>query len=479
MIVNHPLQKLFYPESIAVVGASPKGNFGFGGNGPILGAIRQNFQGNIYPVHPKAEAILGYKAYASVRDIPGKVDLAIFSVPLAVVEQVMKDCVEKKVEFVHLYTSGFSETGRSEHALIEQRIIDLAKANNIRVVGPNCMGIYCPDGGLAWGEMFQTRSGSIGVFSQSGQLANIFISNGETCGLSFSKVISFGNASDLNARDFLDYLSRDPKTDIIGAYLEGIDQGRAFFDLAKETTLRKPMVIFKGGMTDGGARASKSHTSSLAGSPEIWKGLCSQTGIIPVFSKEELITTISALKYMPLPKGNRVALFGGAGGGSVTMTDLMETCGLRVPQLSEKAIEDMESTMPIEGHSVRNPIDMVPALFDRDMFMRIMSILDAEEEIDAVFYYIFSPGPVTGRLTNSGHRGLDRLSRIIIEGVKSIHKPFYFVVERDENRQRDLVMGELKTRILDAGIPAFANLDLAARAAVNMCRYQQYLSAAK
>ncbi|MBU4317935.1 MAG: acetate--CoA ligase family protein [Proteobacteria bacterium] len=479
MISDHQLHRLFYPESIAMVGASPKGNFGFGGNGPILGSIRQNFQGNIYPVHPKAETILGYKAYASVLDIPGDVDLAIFSVPLTVVEQVMKDCAAKKVKFVHLYTSGFSETGRSEHARIEDRIIQIAKENNIRVVGPNCMGIYCPDGGLAWGEMFQTRPGSIGVFSQSGQLANSFISNGESYGLSFSKVISFGNASDLQAQDFLSYLSEDPKTDIIGAYLEGLDQGRAFYDLAQKTTPRKPMVIFKGGMTDGGARASKSHTSSLAGSPEIWKGLCRQTGIIPVFSKEELITTLSALKHLPLPKGNRVALFGGAGGGSVTMTDLMETHGLRVPQLSEKAIEDMESTMPIEGHSVKNPIDMVPALFDRDMFMKILSILDAEEEIDAVFYYIFSPGPVTGRLANSGHRGLDMLSRIIIEGVKSIRKPFYFVVERDENRQRDGVMGELRTRIQEAGIPAFPSLDLAARAAMNMCRYQEFLSAEK
>ena len=476
MISDHPLHNLFYPKSIAVVGATPKGAFGFGGNGPILGSVRQNFQGDIYPVHPKAKTILGYKAYPSVKDIPGEVDFAVFSVPLSAVEKVMADCVAKKVKFVHLYTSGFSETGRPEHAEIEHRIVQMAKENNIRIVGPNCMGIYCPDGGLAWGEMFQSRSGSIGIFSQSGQLANMFISTGEAYNLAFSKVISFGNASDLGARDFLSYLSDDPKTDTIGAYLEGLNQGRDFFELARKTTAKKPLVIYKGGMTEGGARASQSHTSSLAGSPEVWKGVCRQSGIMAVNSKEELVTTLAAVKNLPLPKGNRVALFGGAGGGSVTMTDLLESYGLTVPSLSETAIFAMEANMPIEGHSVKNPIDMVPALFNRDMFIQIMSVLDAEEQIDAVFYYIFSPGPVTGRLMNAGYKGLDMLSRIIIEGAKSIKKPFYCVMERDENPQRDLMIGELRTRIKDADIPTFSSLDLAARAAENMWQYQQYLS---
>ena len=476
MVTDHPLHRLFYPQSIAMVGASPRGSSGFGGNGPILGAIKQNFQGQIYPVHPKARTILGYKAYASVRDIPGDVDLVIFSVPLAVVEKVMEDCAAKGVKFVHLYTSGFSETGRPEHAQIERNIAQIARKNNIRVVGPNCMGVYCPDGGLAWGEMFQTRPGDIGVFSQSGQLANAFIVNGESHQLSFSKVISFGNASDLQAHDFLDYLSEDPKTRIIAAYLEGLNQGREFFNLAGRISHQKPLVIYKGGVTAGGSRATMSHTASLAGSPEIWSGLCRQSGIIPVNSKEELITTVSAFRRMPLPKGNRVALFGGAGGGSVTMTDLLEIRGLAVPSLSELAVQDMESTMPIEGHSVKNPIDMVPALFDRGMFMKIMSILEAEEQIDAVFLYIFSPGPVTGRLGNSGHSGLDMFSRIVIEGAKSIRKPFYCVLERDENRERDLLLGQLKGRLQEAGIPTFPSLDLGARAAMNMYRYQQFLS---
>ena len=476
-ITQHPLHRLFYPKSIAMVGASPKVGRGFGGNSPILGAIRQNFQGQIYPIHPQAESILGFKAYPSVRDIPGDVDLAIFSVPLSAVEKVMLDCAIKKVKFVHLYTSGFSETGQQETTEIENRIVQIAKEAGIRIVGPNCMGVYCPDGGLAWGEMFQTRQGPIGLFSQSGQLANLFIVNGESHRLAFSKVISFGNACDLAATDFLSYLAEDPNTEIIGAYLEGLKDGRTFLEMAKTYSRRKPMVIFKGGVTTGGARASQSHTAALAGSPAIWKGLCRQAGVIPATSKEELITTISALHRLPLPRGNRAALFGGAGGGSVTMTDVIENHGLQVPQLSDRSIADLEGSMPLEGHSVKNPIDMVPALFNREMFMQIMRLLDQEDHIDAIIFYVFTPGPVTGRLMSSRRHGVEGFASQIIEGVEAISKPFYFVLERDDDMTRDAFLNDLRDRMHEANIPTFQSLDLAAKAVYNMFQYHQFLSA--
>jgi acyl-CoA synthetase (NDP forming) len=245
--------------------------------------------------------------------------------------------------------------------------------------------------------------------------------------------------------------------------------------LAKKTALEKPLVIFKGGITTGGARASQSHTAALAGSTRIWRGLCRQSGIIQTSSKEELIMTLSALKHLPLPKGNRIALFGGAGGGSVTMTDVIESRGLIVPSLSETSISDLEKTMPLEGHSVKNPIDMVPALFNREMFMKIMTMLDAEDNIDAVFFYVFTPGPVTGRLMESGRKGVEAFVRQVIEGVKTIKKPFYFILERDEDGERDSLLKELRGRILDVNIPVFQTLDLAAGAAFNMLQYKRFL----
>ena len=150
---THELDLLFYPRSIAMVGASPKKGKGWNsGNAYIAAAIKQNFQGNIYPVHPKATHILGFRSYSSIREIPGEIDLAIFTVPTMVALQVMEDCVAKRVKFVHLLTAGFTETGRPEHAELEEKLVQIARKGGVRIVGPNCMGLYCPEGGLAWSD---------------------------------------------------------------------------------------------------------------------------------------------------------------------------------------------------------------------------------------------------------------------------------------------------------------------------------------
>ncbi|MBW1709811.1 MAG: hypothetical protein JRJ73_07990, partial [Deltaproteobacteria bacterium] len=178
-------------------------------------------------------------------------------------------------------------------------------------------------------------------------------------GFRYSKVVSYGNASDLQSHDFLKYLAQDENTKIIGAYIEGLKDGRAFFEEAKSITREKPIVAWKGGETEGGSRATQSHTGSLAGSYKIWRALCRQSGIIPVISMEELLTTLAALQKLPLPQGTNVAILGGAGGGSVTMTDAAEREGLKVPHLSEKTIRALEEFVPLQGSSVKNPLDMM------------------------------------------------------------------------------------------------------------------------
>jgi acyl-CoA synthetase (NDP forming) len=235
------LDELFYPKSLAVVGASPKRGYlrRWGGNTFIEGAINLGFPGNIYPVHPKAETILGLKAYKTIREIPGDIDLVIFSIPHTAVLPVMEDCAAKKVKFVHLFTAGFSETGRPELIELENKLLAMAREAGIRIVGPNCMGLYCPEGGLAWTSEFPRTPGPIGFVSQSGQLAGHFVQEGADQGLRFSKVVSFGNAADLKAHDFLDYLADDEKTRIIGAYIEGLKDGRAFFETARKITRKK------------------------------------------------------------------------------------------------------------------------------------------------------------------------------------------------------------------------------------------------
>ncbi|MBW2092249.1 MAG: CoA-binding protein, partial [Deltaproteobacteria bacterium] len=313
----HDLNTLFYPKSVAMVGASPKRGKGWAsGNSYIASFIRQEFQGKIFPVHPTADYILGFKSYKSIRDIPEPVDLVIFTVPVRTALQVMEDCAAKGVKFVHLLTAGFSETGRAEHAEMEKKLLKIARKGGVRILGPNCMGLYCPEGGLAWSDDFPTQPGPVGLFSQSGQLASYIIFQSAPLGLRFSKVASYGNAIDLKAHEFLNYLAQDEKTKYIGSYIEGLNDGRLFFNAAKKITRKRPLVVWKGGQTEGGSRATQSHTAAIAGSHKIWQALCRQTGIISVDSMEELIFTISALQRVDLPEGTNVAILGGAGGGS-------------------------------------------------------------------------------------------------------------------------------------------------------------------
>ena len=204
------LKRLFYPKNIAIIGATSKRDWGWSnGNAWIAGSSKMGFQGTIYPVHPKARAILGVKAYPTILDIPDEIDLAVFTVPLAVVPQVMEQCVRKGVRFVHLLTAGFSETGTGDNAELEKSLVEKAGKGGVRVIGPNCMGLYCAEGGLSWTNDFPSQPGSTGLFSQSGQLAYQIVIRGADQGLLYSKVVSFGNASDLQAHDFLRYLARD------------------------------------------------------------------------------------------------------------------------------------------------------------------------------------------------------------------------------------------------------------------------------
>lgn len=470
------LNDLFYPKSLAVVGASPKRGYlnRWGGNTFIEGAINLNFPGNIYPVNPKAETILGIKTYKSIRDIPGEIDLVIFSIPFSAVLPVMEDCVAKKVKFVHLFTAGFSETGRPELAEIERKLIAMAREGGIRVVGPNCMGLYCPEGGLAWTNEFPRTPGRIGFVSQSGQLAGHFVQEGGDQRLRFSKVVSFGNAADLKAHDFLEYLAEDDKTDIIGAYIEGLKDGRAFFEVAQKITPKKPMVVFKGGQTEGGARATQSHTGSLAGSLGIWQALCRQTGIISVNSLEELIATIGGLQRLPLPTGLNVAILGGAGGGSVTMTDLAEKEGLRVPHLTEKTIRSLEEFVPVQGNSAKNPLDIMGALFGggEKIFRRLIELLRDDPNIDAL---IFSQN-IDMFFRRIARSFLDDFIRMTVSSMQTLGKPLYLVLGQARSLEGEALRQDVETRYHHYKMATFSSFTMAARVYHNMKIYRDFLS---
>lgn len=437
----------------------------------ISGSIAMGFSGTIFPVHPSAESIMGLKAYKSVLDIPADVDLAIFTIPLAGVVEVLKQCIEKGIRFVHLLTAGFSETGKDELMRAEEEILQIAQSGGIRLIGPNCMGMYCPGGGLAWNAVFPKRSGSVSLLSQSGQLAFEIVMGTSALATRFNKVVSFGNASDLKAYEFLAYLAADEQTKIIAAYLEGLRDGRQFYEIACRVTPQKPLVVWKGGQTSGGSRATQSHTAAIAGSQAIWEAMCRQAGIISVHTQEEMIYTLQALELMPLPTGSRVAILGGAGGGSVTMTDFAEKEGLSVPLLSDKTIEQLDLFVPLEGSSARNPMDIMPVLFNETYFHRVMELLDQASEIDAVIFALD-----TGWLLNAlGRQGMDRFVGSLVDFIKKSKKPFFISLNQSESPQIAFIREELVGWFNRERIATFPEFAMAARILNNLKLYRDFL----
>jgi len=467
------LHSLFNPKSIAVVGASTKRGYTWdSGNAYISGCIRQSFAGRIFPVHPKAESILGYKCYRSILDIPEPVDLAVFCVRASSARNVMEACARKGVRFVHMLTAGFGETGQAANADIEKGIMAIARKAGIRVVGPNCMGLYCPEGGLAWNGELPDKPGSVGLFSQSGQLANMVVKVGSIEGIHFSKAVSFGNACDLQAHDFLSYMADDPKTTIIASYLEGLKNGRAFFETAKKMTRNKPLVVWKGGQTEGGARATRSHTAALAGSFQIWKGMCRQTGIISVDTLDEMVHTLSALKRLPLPQGLNAAILGGAGGGSVTMTDMAEKQGLGVPRLSDETIERLETIIPVQGSSVKNPLDILPYLANKDSFKFLMTLLKEDPRVDALFFTL----PLAFIYRERGQAGVNAYLKITLRAREWLEKPMFLIIESFNTPELMILCREASERLMTHQVPVFPSFEVAARVMLNLKGYHDFLT---
>ncbi len=468
------LDYLFKPRSIAVVGASTKTEWNWSsGNSWISAALKQGFKGPIYPVHPTAETILGIKAYPTILDIPGEIDLAIFTIPITAVVKVMKQCVEKGVKYIHLLTAGFSETGKEDLADTEKEVLEIAKKGNIRLVGPNCMGIHCPKGGISWSTDFSTTSGSIGLFSQSGQMAYHIIDGIQLLKIYISKGASFGNASDLQPNEFLRYMAEDDETDIICAYLEGLKNGQAFFDAARKVTRKKPLIIYKGGQTQGGSRATLSHTAAIAGSQKIWTSFCKQAGIITANSTQEVAYTVLALKHLPLPKSLNVAILGGAGGGSVTMTDMAEKEGLNVPHLSDDTIGRLEEFIPPQGNSVKNPLDINPFLAKKGNLKLVIELLRDDPNIDALIFNIF-PAKI---YYDKGRMAMSTFFESILKMKELLEKPLIIILPKQEDGsiQLEIIRKEAAEWFHEAGMATFSDFRLAARVLNNLRKYNEYL----
>jgi acyl-CoA synthetase (NDP forming) len=279
-------------------------------------------------------------------------------VPAAVVPQLVDDCVAKGVRSIHFFTAGFSETGDADRADLERQVLGKLKAAGIRVIGPNCMGLYVPGVGLAFMGQFPKEAGNVFLLSQSGANAGDIVGGLARRGVRFSKVVSYGNGADLDAQDFLDYAAWDPQTEVVTAYIEGVKNGRAVFEALKRCAAVKPTIVLKGGLSAAGARAANSHTGSLAGSVDVFEAACRQAGAIRAENMDELHDLVVAMTTdLRRVRGRGVALVGGGGGFAVLSADAIAANGLDTPPLPEETQERLREFIPIAGTSVRNPVD--------------------------------------------------------------------------------------------------------------------------
>jgi acyl-CoA synthetase (NDP forming) len=466
---------MFYPRSVAVVGVSTNPQR-WGGHSFVTRLRRAGFPGGIYPVNPKATEVLGVKAYPSIQSIPEPVDLVIVSVPAPRVPEVLEDCVAAGVKNVHIFSSGFSETREEEGRQLEARITEIIQGGGLRVVGPNCMGLYVPASKLAaWGAP-PAGNGHVAFLSQSGGHGELLIRYAQGLGIYFSKVISFGNARGLQALDFLEYLAEDPDTRIITVYLEGIKDGNKVARLVKEINRTKPVIVWKGGLTESGARAVASHTASMAGEERIWQAFFAQTGAVRANSLEEIADVVMLfLRLTPL-RGRRALLLGGGGGNSVAMADICSRDGLEVPPLSDSTRKQLAEFIPLAGNSIRNPLDVWVVQDTIELFRRCIETAVADPNVDLVIVDRYGDEDDDDNLPDREERQRE-VNDFIIDFAKKnpFNKPVVVAMNTlNQDPDKVLVSAKLRVQFALAGVPTYSSQANATRALARFIRYHEF-----
>ena len=465
----YQLDEILYPKSVAVVGASASQQAG----GWVSRLINFGYTGQLYPVNPRATEINGLKAYPTVRDIPYPVDYVIFNIPARLAPQIMEDCVAKGVKAVHMFTAGFSETGRGEAGELERQTADIARKGGVRIIGPNCMGVYCPAAGLTFNPAFSREPGKVAFIAQTGAGTIRFVYLANDMGIHFSKVISYGNAVDLDAPDFLEYLAGDNETGIIGCYIEGVRDGRRLLKAVKRCLLTKPVVILKAGLTEGGAGAAASHTAALAGSGLVWDAFFRQTGAIPVNTIEEMADMLLTLSHMPCPSGRRVAIVGRGGGIGVIAADTCERAGLKVPPFLPETRRQLEEIIPEAGTGARNPVETALGMAGAaDFYSRGLGIVDADPQID--FILVQLAVDVYGGRQPYLREQLVRTVEVLAGTAQTLSKLVAVVFGVGDNIEGVTAVLEARQKLLVAGIPVYPTIDAAARCLSKLIQYHQW-----
>jgi len=379
---------LFNPEGVAIIGAS--NNPGKVGGMMMLSTLIGGFNTDrLYPVNNKEEEIFGLRSYKTIKDVPYRVDLAIICIPALGVKNVIEECIEKGVKFGVIISAGFSESGE-EGRKREEEIVKIARHGGMRIIGPNCMGISNSKVHLhALMNMLVPKEGNVSIVSQSGTIGSLTMATGSVEGMGFSKFVSSGNEADIHTEDLIEYLTEDKDTRIILAFIEGLRDGKRFLKIAKKACEKKPFIVIKGGITEEGAKAARSHTGSIAGSSSIYAALSKQTGIISAIDMNDLINLAKGFYMLPLPKGRNIGIVSAWGGIGVLAADSCAKEGLKIPNLSKKTIDLLNELLP-PFWSRQNPVDMTAAGIygSWDLFIEVNKLVLTDDNIDAVICMI-------------------------------------------------------------------------------------------
>ena len=467
------LGSLLSPESIAIVGASL--NPFSGGYQFTRFLIDHGFHGRLYPVNPTASEILGLKVYPYLKEIPDpSVDYVISCIPAEGILSLLDDCSKKNVRLVHLYTARLKETGRDRETKLQTDILEKAKKLGIRILGPNCMGTYYPKLGLSFNHGLPRESGPVGGFFQSGGGAAEFVRYAALRGVRFSKVVSYGNASDIDEVELLDYFASDDETKVITSYIEGVKDGRRFVESLALAAKKKPVIVLKGGRGKTGAKLALSHTASLAGSIEVWQAALKQCGAIMVSSFQELMDQVVAFTFLPPITGRRVTISGGGGGKSMVSADVWEEEGFELPDLTAGFRKKLKETLPELWDWVRNPIDASLFIGTPVADINVLEWLSNEEGSDILVANLTQDDPLPEDIWENV-LAPNFLSSVAT--IKKNGKPIVCVIETGEIGPPEMeswkwrAIAETRRQIVNQGLAVFPSPERAAKAIRKLTDY--------
>ena len=455
------LENFFNAKSFCVIGASTTENKP--GNVVAYNFVH-SFPGQTYLVNPKGGELFGAKLHKSILEIEDEIEAACIIVPARFAPQALEQCGKKGIKNIIVTTGGFSEIGEEGEEL-QHQMLEIMKNYNINVIGPNCLGLYCP--ALGYDTMFlpssklkRPKTGPFSIFTQSGAFGAAFIDQLSRLGSGHwvSKFISYGNASDINETDSLEYVGQDPDTRMILIYLEDFKEGRKFMDLAREISLKKPIMGIKANRTETGAKAGASHTAALSSNDAIVDDLLRDAGIIRVITWDQLEDCVLAFGTQPLPLGDRVAIVTDGGGAGVMASDMVSDCNLKLAEFSPEIQSKLDQIFP-SFYATENPVDITGSATAEDYRIALETVYD-DPNVDAVVNLCVAVIP---------DLDIDEYVSITKELAKRKEKPFATSLLGGEEADNAV------KKLLEEDIPVFDSPGRAVRALGMLSDYSKYL----